>query len=511
MSKRTIIINTIAMYSRSLLCMGLALFSSRWVLSGLGASDYGLFTLVGALMIFVAFLNGVLSASAARFFAYSIGQGDVREVSAWFNVSLIVHLAVALILCLAGTVVGEFFLDRVIEIPDGKLDICRIVFRLSLLSTFFSMVSVPFLAMYTAKQHLSELAFFNVVNSLLLFSFALTLDRINCDRLIYYAAYVAGVNIFVQLCQCLRALLGFRECSVRFRGLDFVNKFSQLFGFSLWQLFGNLGYVLSHQGIAVLINRFFPLEVNASYGVSSQLSAQANSLANSMSSAFAPAITTAAGSKDKRSFFVLSMNSSRIGTLFSLLFSVPLILEMDYVLTLWLKEYPVYTDWLCRLILLAFIANRLSAGHSSAIAANGKIAVFQLVGGSSLILSLPLIWVFFHFGWSVLALGYVMIFMQLLLTVFRVTWAKHLIAIPVLPWVKQLLIPVAVFLALETGCGLLLQRFIEPSLIRCLLTGIICTLLLVGLSFRFCFDSGERSMIAGWLTKFLRKDRAETV
>lgn len=504
MSRRVIIINTIAMYSRSLLCMALALFSSRWVLAGLGASDYGLFTLVGALMMFVSFLNGVLSLSVARFFAYSIGEGDIKEVAAWFNVSLIVHLTAAIILCGGGLIAGELFLDRIITLPPERLGVCRIVFRLSLLSTFFTMFAVSFQAMYTAKQHLSELAFFYVLNSALLFIFALTLSRVSGDRLIYYAAYVAGINIFIQLCQCLRALLGFRECTIGFRNIGFRNKFSRLFNFSVWQFFGNLGYVVYYQGTAFLVNRFFPLAVNASYGISSQLSTQANSLATAMSTAFAPAITTAAGSQDRKSFLSFSLNSCRFGTLFSLLFSVPLILEMDYILAIWLGTYPDYTAGLCRLILLAFLANRMSAGHESAVSAEGRIAVFQLVSGGLLIISVPLIWVFFHFGWNVLALGYVLIGIRMSLTFFRVFWAKHLVGIPVLPWAKQLLWPVLVLLIVEFSVGLLIQKYLPPSFIRLLITGFVCTLLLVGLSFRLCFNRDERDMLSKFVMKYFR-------
>ena len=491
-SYRKITVNTVSLYLRSLICMLLALFSSRWVLRGLGEDDFGLFNVVGALMIFISFLNGVLSSSAARFFAYAIGQRDRRGVVELFNVSLAIHVAAAVILSGIGLLLGELFLPELITVPVERLPACRIVFRLSLLGTFFSMVSVPFLAMYNARQQLSELAMFAILNSTLIFLFALSLRWVSGDRLVYYASYIAGINILVVLAQCLRALICFAECRVVPRYCLVWSRFRGLLGFAFWQMFGNLGYVLSHYGTAILINRYFPLTVNAAYGISGQISGQANSLSNAMTSALAPAITTAAGGRDHREFVRLAFNSSRLGTLFSLLFAVPLIMEIEYVLGLWLGAYPQYTGALCRLILLAFIINRLTAGQISAINAHGRIALFQLLEGGIIILSLPLCWLCFALGSSVLALGVVLVGIQLPLCALRVWWAHYQSRLPIGRWLYRLVFPILGMLLLGIGSGCLLQQVLAPSLVRLLLFACLNGLIVVFLGGWWCFDPRER-------------------
>jgi Na+-driven multidrug efflux pump len=177
-SPKKFFINTVATYARSVLSAGLALFSSRWVLTALGASDYGLFNVVGAIIVFITFLNGVMASSAARHLAFSIGRGETEEANKWFNTALAIHLLLPTVLIVIGLPIGEYCVREVLSIPPERIGACIWVFRISLFIAFMNMLAIPYVAMFNAKQHLSEIAAWgmslSVYNFLLAYALAKT-------------------------------------------------------------------------------------------------------------------------------------------------------------------------------------------------------------------------------------------------------------------------------------------------------------------------------------------------
>ena len=335
-----IIVNTLATYARSVIAAGFALFSSRWVLNAMGQADYGLYALVGSLIVFVTFINGVLGGSATRHFAFAIGKGGDNEVNQWFNTALIIHTVLPVILILIGWPIGEYCIRRILTIPPDRILVCVWVFRLSLISTFAAMFSVPFMAMFIAKQNITETAVWQMLSTLANFIFAYYLTRASGDPLFIYAIGMVSICTLFSLIQILRALFIFSECRISRQYWFNRDHTSELFGFAAWTFIGNLGTLLRGQGTAILLNLFHGPTANAAYGIANQVSSQTLVFSNAMTGAMAPEITTTAGRGDRERLLGLALRASKFGTLLALLFAVPLILEMDYVITLWLKIPP---------------------------------------------------------------------------------------------------------------------------------------------------------------------------
>ncbi len=202
------------MYLKSLVVLSFSLFSSRWVLGSLGAVDFGLFSVVGSVIVFITFLNGVMAVSASRNIAYAIGTGSAEEVKAWFNTSLSLHLIIPSFLLIVGLFVGEYCVRNVLTIPQDRLEACVTVFHMSLIAAFFNMSCVPFQAMLTAKQHFSILAMLGTLNSILSFGFAFVLTRVSGDLLIFYGSYMMGINICIPLATAFIAYGRYKECRI---------------------------------------------------------------------------------------------------------------------------------------------------------------------------------------------------------------------------------------------------------------------------------------------------------
>ena len=144
-TSQRILFNALASYGRTMFAMLLGLFSSRWVLASLGSIDYGLMAVVGSLIVFISFLNGISSTACARFFALSIGRNDIEETNWWFNTALSIHVVLPIILIIIGFPIGEWAIDNFLSIPSDRLDTAHWVFRFSLVAMFFTMSSTPFL------------------------------------------------------------------------------------------------------------------------------------------------------------------------------------------------------------------------------------------------------------------------------------------------------------------------------------------------------------------------------
>lgn len=500
-----IILNALATYGRSVLGAGLALFSSRWVLNALGQTDFGLFTLVGSLIAFVVFLNNVLGSSVGRFLAFAIGKGDAEEVRQWFNTALVLHVILPVILVGIGWPVGEYCIRHFFVIPPARVDTCLWVFRLSLLSAFTTMLSIPFLAMFTAKQRIAETAFWGLLQSMLAFVLAYALTLAKGDLLLVYAAGMVGIMVVLFASQIARAFWIFPECRVDRRYWFHRQHTRELFHFAVWNLVGGLGAVLRGQGIAILLNLFHGLAANAAYGIANQVSNQTLSLTESMTGAMYPEITASAGRGDHPRVLELALRASKFGVILALLFTIPLLIEMDYLLTIWLKHPPPGAALFCQIILLAFLADKITLGHMLAVRAHGKIAGYQASVGVILLLTFPLAYVLlklFHAPASALVAFLVT---SIGCSIGRLYWGQHLLGLPARRWLADVLGRVglvALPAAFLTAIPVLLLPASLPRLGLSLGLGILVTPLLgwlVGLT------APERAWFVGQLHRTLAK------
>lgn len=504
-----LILNTAATYTRSVIGLGLALFSSRWVLNGMGQIDYGLFSLVGSVLIFIAFLNSVMAASASRHFAYAIGQGDTVEVNRWFNAAFSIHLCLAIILTLVGWVVGEQLIIHVFTIPQERIAVCQQVFRISLVSLFTGMLAIPFVAMFRAKQRIAELSLWDMLHSILNFVLAYCLMQTAGDRLLFYAVGMTAILVFYHSGQMVRAVVGFQECAFVIRQWFDRKRLKEILSFAVWNLIGSLGATLRDQGSAVLLNLYFGPKVNAAYGIAKQVSAQTGQLAGAMLGAFSPEITSREGRGDRAGMLDLSLRASKFGTLLVLVFLVPLMVEMEYVLRLWLVAPPQYTASLCRLILCTFLLDRLTTGYMLAINAHGRIAGYQATVGLALVLTLPLAWLFLHLGYEPPSVGIAFVLTMFVCSLGRVLWAQHLLKAPIRRWVVRVVLPCAITGALSTAAALLPWYFFPSNFFRLVLvTGSSLTVYLFTIWF-VAFDSKEREFVRQNIQRLVGKLRKD--
>jgi len=447
-----IILNMLATYGRTIFAMALGLFSARWVLESLGETDIGLMGVVGGLIIFVTFLNSVASISCARFFALSIGKGDPEETNRWFNTALSIHTILPSILILAGWPLGEWVIEYFFNIPPERLDTAHWVFRFSLVSAFWSMSTAPYMAMFIAKQRIAEMSFWGILSSIANFCFVYWLTTYKGDAWLVYAGFTVLLAIFFGVCQVLRARHLFPECRISFSKWYERRRLRQVFSFTGWQLFGNFGAILRGKGIAILLNQYFdPAQfayVNASYDFGNKISNYAMTLSSALRGALSPEITSTEGRGDRKRMLMLANRASKFSVYLILLFAVPMFLEIDMLLVLWLKNPPQLTAAFAVYMIVCLLIEQLTFGHMIAVNAVGKIAGYQMMLGTAIMLTLPLAWLFLALDYpAATSIGTALIITTIFQSTGRVIWAKFLVGASPQEWLKKVLLPCAVVFA----------------------------------------------------------------
>jgi len=506
-SSQRIALNTIATYAQSVIGAGLALFSSRWVLNALGQTDYGLYSVVGALIVFVTFLNNVMAGSAARHFGYALGQGDIEEVNKWFNTALSIHLILPGTLVLLGWPIGEYCIRHVLTIPSVRIQACLWVFRLSLIAAFVSMASIPFVAMFRAKQHIVELAVWGGLYSVFAFSLALFLTQVSADRLLFFSSGMVAITVLTQFIQVCRCLWVFPECRVQRQYWFDRCRFKELFSFASWVFIGMSGGILRNQGSAILLNLYFGPTINAAYGIANQVSTQAGNLSVAMYGAFSPEITASEGRGDRARMLDLSHRSSKLGTILVLFFTVPLIVEMEYVLKLWLHESPPHTAMFCQLMVGAFLIDRLTIGYMSAVNAYGKVAAYQTTLGTILLLTLPLAWFFLKLGFPPTSVGVAFVLTMAGCSMGRVLWLRHLFNVPIRNWLMGVVLPCFYVTTSAMFAALIPSLLTAPSFLRFIIACCASVIIAALVAWLFAFDKQERTFIVDNILKIIERMR----
>ncbi len=451
--------------------MALGLFSSRWVLHALGAVDYGLMSLVGTIIVFLSFLNNVTANSVGRFFSLAIGKDDKEETNKWFNVALLVHTVFPIVLILIGWPIGEWTIHNFFNIPDERINTAIWVYRFSLISGFFGMATAPFIGMFTAKQRIYELSIFGILQVLLMFLLSYSLTYYEGDAWLLYSGGTVLIGVLTCAVQALRAQYLFAECKIDLkRALDTL-KIKSLFSFAGWQLFGSFGALLRGHGTSILLNKYFnPISfphVNASYSIGNSISGYTYTLSAALLGAITPEILASEGRGNRQKMLSQANRASKFGVMLMILFAVPLLIEMEYVLELWLKSPPLLASTFCRGILIMMIIDQLTYGQMVAVNAVGKIAGYQMMLGGFIILTLPIAWIFLVYGYGPTSVCLAFIITAVMLTIGRVIWAKYLTGLSPEKWVRQVFKPCMIVIIIGIAAGYSIKRFSgEESIIR---------------------------------------------
>jgi len=496
---RRIFLNIVATYGRSLYALVLGLFTARWALMALGQVDYGLMGVVGGLTVFITYLNGILSGAIGRFYAISVGEqatdkdAGLSTCRMWFTTAVVIQTIMPTLLLIVCYPIGEWAVRSFLAIPADRVQDCVWVWRFVCLSCYLGMLSMPWNAMYGAHQYIAELTVYSFVTTTLNACFLYYMVTHPGVWLSKFAFWQCLLAITPSLIIWIRAHYLFPECRIVRKHLKCWVNVKKMASYAIWNAWGTLGAVLRGQGIDILVNKYFGPRVNAGVTIGSSLSGQCSTLAGSMVGAFSPAIFNAWGAKDYQRARKLAFQTCKIGTLLILVFALPLSLEVDEVLRLWLRNPPQYAAGICLFVMAMAIIDKMAVGHMICVNANGKVAAYQAFLGTSLVLTLPLAWLLVELGVGVYSVGWAMVATMAVCASGRVWFARRLVGMSAWHWLKKVCVPLALLTGICLSVGLLPRLFLDRSFARICTTTLFVEAVLVPFAWFLILDASEKS------------------
>lgn len=409
--------NTLLLYFRMFITMGIGLYTSRVVINVLGISDYGVYNVVGGIITMLTFLNAGMIQSSQRFISYELGKEDTGRLNKIFCTSVNIHAAIAIISFLLAETVGLWFINACLNIAADRMTAANWVYQCSIFTFVVSVMSIPYNSCIVAHERMSAFAYISILEVVFKLLIVYVLCVLPLDKLIVYAILVFLVSIIIRLCYTVYCKRNFVECHYHYCFDKIL--FKEMFSFAGWSVVGNMGFSFKDQISNIILNLFYGTTLNAARGVGMQVGALVNTFSSNLSMALNPQITKqyAAGNGDESRKLVYA--GSRYTFYLLTFISLPVIINVDYVLKLWLGRVPEHTANFLVLSLLSALLYALSGTVTTAIQATGKVKVFQ-IGISLLMLSeLPMAYLLLKCGYPPYSIMYPTLFTYTVAIFFR--------------------------------------------------------------------------------------------
>lgn len=466
--------NTVILYVRMVFMMLISLYTSRVILATLGVEDFGVYNVVGGMVSMFGILSASLSTAISRFITFSLGKGDKKELQRIFSTAIIIEVGLAILIGLLIEGIGVWYLYNKMVIPDGRVTAAFWVLQCTILTFGLNLISVPFNAEIIAHEKMDIYAYFTISDAILALLIVYLLRVIPFDKLILFAVLNLSVSALMRVVYAVYCWRSFEEC--RF-SLVFERKLlKEMGGFAGWNLLAQGAWIINTQGVDLLVNSFYGVTMNAARGVAGQVNGAIGKFAGSFMTAVDPQITKTYAEGNLAAMHTLIFRATRLSIFLMALFAIPIMIETPMILNLWLETVPDKAVLFTRLTIIASLVNSVGGTLVTAQLATGNIRRYQIVITLCGIWVFPLTWIAYRSELPVQWCYYTFIFVYFLLIFIRIYLVKDLIQLPVKPYLRQVMLRIAVVLALCMPLPLLIHFSLPEGWLRLILVLISSTL-----------------------------------
>ena len=466
--------NTLLLYVRTLFIMLVTLYTSRVVLNTLGVTDYGIYNVVGGVVMMFSVISSSLSSSISRFITYELGHGNFEKLKRIFSTSVNIQIGISVLILVLAEIFGVWFLNAKMNIPAERLTAANWVLQCSLLSFIINLISVPYNACIIAHERMSAFAYISILEAVLKLAVVYMLLVSSYDKLATYAVLLVAVALIIRMAYSLYCRRHFEESRYKFVYDKPLVK--EMTGFAGWNFFGSSAYMLNTQGVDMLINIFFGVMLNAARGIATQVQNAVMQFVNNFTIAVNPQITKSYAAGEMEYMYKLVCRGARFSYFLLFLFVVPIVCEADYILRLWLKIVPEHAPTFLRLTLFGSLMMLLGNSMLTAISATGNIRRYQLWVTIVGCLVFPLTWIAFKLGSPPETTYVIFIVIYFLLVFVRLYIAKGLLNFPVRLYMTDVMLRISMVSAISFILPLLVICNMEEGFFRLCLTCIVSLL-----------------------------------
>lgn len=500
---KTIAINTIYLYLRLIVSLAISLYTSRAILDALGVENYGIYNIVAGFVSMLSLFTGALTSAAQRFITYELGAGNPAKLQRTFSTFTTLLFLFSISIILLAFCFGDRLVSSALNIPADRLNEAIKVFYFSTVAFCISIVTAPYIACVTAHEKINFYAFVCIGDSLLRLLIVYLLYMTTFDRLETYA-------LLILLCGVVNCLFYVIYCTKKFAEsllrivLD-VSILKEIYSFSIWVIFGGSSMVAKEQGVNVLINRFFGVEMNAARGVSMQVFSILNQFANSIATAINPQITKSYASGDLQRSIRLTFVLTKAQGIMLLFITVPLFLEIDYVLALWLKKVPFYAADFAKWSIIVCVTSTLRQTYGALYLATGKVKFLEIVGGIVILLNLPFSFWALKVGAEPVSTMVINVALEICCLLICFGYMKKLLGFPTLLFYKRVILPLVATAIFSYYVAYWVQQKLDDNFVRLVIVSILTSLVTGVLAYLLVFEKTEKMLIREMFKKVLKK------
>lgn len=403
--------------------MGVSLYTSRVVLITLGVEDYGTYVVVAGVVSFFSFFNGAMASATQRFLSFEIGKQNDLRLKQTFNATLNIHIGIGILILILAETIGLWFVNYKLNIPIKKMNIINWIYQFSILTFLIGVVQVPYNALIIARERMNIYAIFSITEVLFKLFILYLLVISPFEKLKTYAGLIFFVEILIASIYKYYCKRNFNESKYQF----YYEKklYSTLISYSGWNLFGNIAVVAKGQGINVLLNLFYGIVLNAAYGITMQVQGAVNLFVSNFQMAVNPQIIKQYAIGDIVQSKKLIFQSAKFSYFLMFLIVGPILLNIDFILKIWLKNPPELTSTFIVLSLINVLIDCISGPLMTGIQATGKIKWYQIIVGSLIFLNLPIAYVLLKNFNKPEYVFYTSIFISIISFFFRLYYIKN--------------------------------------------------------------------------------------
>ena len=493
-ANKRIVKNSALLYVRMFITLCISLYTSRAFLDALGAEDYGIYNVVAGFVSLLSIITSTITSATQRFITYEIGTGNKEKLKDTFSTFIIVLLGIGVFIFLLGEIIGTPAITKYLVIPEERLSAAVFVYHCALIAFVLRLISAPYTADVTAHERFNFYAYVSIGESVAKLFFAISLYYIPFDLLKVYALYMVLTELIIRIIYRVYCKKRFEE--TRWKFVVKKDIVIEVFSYSIWVTLGASSSILKEQGVNVLINRFFGVLLNAARGVSMQVYSVVNQFSANIGSAIIPQITKSYASGDVQRSIKLTCFLAKSQGLVLFLVSLPLLLETEYILNLWLKDVPDYACVFTRWALILCLARTLENTHVPLYLATGKVRNLQLVGGGLMLLNLPLSYVVLKLGFEAVSTMIVGVIIELVVMYVAFLFLKKLVGFPIGQFYGKIIIPMVIVFVLSTILPFIVRLYLLPEgFLRLIIVSVLSVLSTIFFAYTISLSKSEREMV----------------
>lgn len=495
--------NTLFLYVRMFLTIIVNLYTVRVIWQVLGVDDYGIYNVVGGIVMMFSFLNGAMVASSQRFISYELGRRDEERLNKVFCISLTVHFLLAVTVLILAETIGLWFLNHKLNIPEQRMYAANSVYQCSIIAFLVTIVSVPYNACIVAHEHMKVYGYLGILEVILKLVIVFLLIFIGGDKLIVYSLLVLVVALIMRILYQIYCHRHFSEC--RFHRVSDRHLMSDMFSFAGWSFIGNLGFSVRDQGLNIILNLFFNVAVNAAKGIAGQIGAVINGFAANFQMALNPQITKRYASGDTEGMMNLVFQGCKYSVLLMTIIVVPLIISAESLLTLWLGEVAPYTVGFMKLTLCLVLVESIVSPITTALQATGHIRNFQIIISIIMVMNLPLAWLWLQLDPNPYLVMVVCIALSIIGIIARLMLLHGLVPYSYRRYFTEVILRIFPVVAISLILSWWIYTLFPQNLAFLILWAIISCCITALTTVVFALNHSEKAMILNYVIRKLRK------